>query len=124
MDRNEIIEVNNKIAKHYGALTKCGFCHGRGWVIESFGNNADRIPCSHCNGIGKQFVNLTDSMDACIKWIIPKLNVEITITNHRDCWYCQLYRFNGLDSIIRIDMSALTIPLAICLAVEKLIDGH
>jgi len=69
-----------------------------------------------------------ESLDACFKWLVPKLTgflyqYTITINNIRDGWACQLYGHTDNPYIPkRIDETGETPALALCKAIEKLID--
>lgn len=69
---------------------------------------------------------LTGSLDACFKWLVPKLpnNLGISIgkDGDRPYFYC---RIEGayFDSI-RLVKTAETPALALCKAIEKLIDNE
>jgi hypothetical protein len=75
--------------------------------------------------------NFTNSMDACVKWVIPKL--------HSKLFRLSLYTYINLEPLVQIDLAGLTlpedspicyrgfgetIPIAFCLVVEKLIDSE
>ncbi len=74
--------------------------------------------------------NFTQSLDACFKWLVPKLENHwyqycITLNNVRDGWACQLFRSEESPFVPkRIDEIAETPALALCKAIEKLIDGE
>ena len=67
----------------------------------------------------------TDSLDACFKWLVPKIEkrFELTVTFHRchgSIWSCLLTTYRG---DIAVEPAQHTNPaLALCKAIEKLID--
>lgn len=76
----------------------------------------------------RPLIPFTDSLDACFKWIVPKLegielkNVNIKRAGNLSGGYCSVRLFQGsrqYDSGI-----AETPSLALCLAIEKLIDSE
>ena len=69
-------------------------------------------------GLGKG-LNFAQSLDACFKWLVPKLfrnRIELTYTMNGK-WRCVL----GNPNVCEVE-EAETPPLALCLAIEKLID--
>lgn len=68
--------------------------------------------------------NFTQSLDDCFKWLVPKLRSgasaysrAITLYQCRTKWGCYLSEDKGRYSV------AETPALALCLAIEKLIEG-
>ena len=68
--------------------------------------------------------DFTQSLDACFKWLVSELLVDqrftMTIWNGKKLWYAQLSRPHKFFII----KEAETLALALCLAIEKLIDGQ
>ena len=68
--------------------------------------------------------NFTESLDACFKWLVPELlldkKVTITIWNGEKLWYVQLSRPHKFFIVGQAE----TLALALCLVIEKLIDGE
>jgi len=69
--------------------------------------------CRHCGSISPPIIkycnvpNFTQSLDACFKWLVPKLS--------------QAQYYEVLRSIF---VKTETTALNLCLAIEKLIDGE
>jgi len=79
---------------------------------------------------GVEYIPFTDSLDACIEWLVPKLHdLRIYWELHQGVGYCPMaklfwnekafWKFTNLKWIF---MSEETPALALCLAIEKLID--
>lgn len=81
--------------------------------------------------------NFTQSLDACFKWLVPKLNgmgwyVNLMQVSLNAYWKCQLWSpFDGTAPTITLEtLQARPVvqdndpALALCLAIEKLIDGE
>lgn len=72
----------------------------------------------------------TESLDACFKWLVPKLigfdyQYQTNLKNVRSGWHVMLYDLTDNPySEKRIEAEAETPSLALCLAIEKLIDGE
>ena len=68
--------------------------------------------------------NFTQSLDACFKWLVPKLQLDgwlVSLRGHEFKGYDVLLEFVPRDlDLIRIDNN--NPALTLCLAVEKLID--
>lgn len=76
-------------------------------------------------------LNFTESLDACFKWLVPKLvdgctTADITFEFvEGDQWGCELEinHYHGMHRAAIENAEAETPSLALCLAIEKLIDG-
>ena len=71
------------------------------------------------------FVNLnfTESLDACFKWLVPKVFDDIVLLQHtffKDHWWAKIG--SEYEPKKQIVVEAKGAALAICLAIEKLID--
>ena len=67
--------------------------------------------------------NFTSSLDACFKWLIPKVGkVIIQFDNNFNHWYCSLVLWDNPKGITIAKEE--TPALALCLAIEKLSDGE
>ena len=65
----------------------------------------------------------TSSLDACFKWLIPKVGkVIIQFDNNFNHWYCSLVLWDNPKGITIAKEE--TPALALCLAIEKLSDGE
>jgi len=76
---------------------------------------------------GEWNTDFTDSFDACLKWLVPKLQdkgyqIDIVCFEHKGFAVSPFY---VLDDQTRplIDVRDDSLALALCLAIEKLIDG-
>jgi len=86
-------------------------------------------------GSYKKCPKFTQSLDACFKWLVPKLNrdgwfVELQQASMREYWKARLWcPSSGTGKITlgsiraRPIQEAETPALALCLAIEKLIDS-
>jgi len=65
--------------------------------------------------------NFTQSLDACFKWLVPKIEglQQIILQPDGDVWYLGMTVDDGLYENIGYDAA-----LALCLAIEKLIDDE
>ncbi|HUW46153.1 MAG TPA: hypothetical protein VMW50_10220 [Dehalococcoidia bacterium] len=73
----------------------------------------------HPDGNEKPLPNFTESLDACFKWLVPNIRYSLAkrIDNRHESWVNEL----GHD-ILTYYAVADTPALALCLAIEKLID--
>ena len=62
----------------------------------------------------------TQSLDACFKWLVPKAKCDVALNKINAGWWC----FIRLDCQTTFDAQAETPALALCLAIEKLIDSY
>uniref|UniRef100_A0A6H1ZRF0 Phage ABA sandwich domain-containing protein n=1 Tax=viral metagenome TaxID=1070528 RepID=A0A6H1ZRF0_9ZZZZ len=67
----------------------------------------------------------TDSLDACFKWLVPKVE-DPSISVYKpvlggNYWVCVLGEKGCIDNV---NASGETPALALCLAIEKLIDSQ
>ncbi len=71
----------------------------------------------------EEITPFTQSLDACFKWLVPELLLDqrftMTIWNDKKDWFVQLSRPH---KFFIVEQSG-TLALAVCLAVEKLIDA-
>lgn len=116
------IELNEKLAKWAG-LHRNDPTGGFWWDIE--GNEIFNFHKRDERGF-------TDSLDACIKWLVPKLGKTLIgidfIPPYRKQgeWLCNVEFekvYMGRFIIESYRAKGETSALALCLAIEKLIDG-
>lgn len=108
-------ELNKKLAEwrgfvdaHKGIEGKTGISYWYPRGVDDFYNRKSSLP------------DFTKSLDACEKWLFPKLlSASMSwVKGLRFMWIIELdvdHRYEGL---------AETSALALCLAIEKLIDGE
>jgi len=73
----------------------------------------------HCWGCP----NFTESLDACFKWLVPKLGKVWLAYGLNDDTSSPLYKAFACNNLTCFTIFAETPALALCRAVEKLIDG-
>ena len=87
----------------------------------------EKIYYDHSTEIVEDLPNFTQSLDACFKWLVPKLNLE------EDELYGITFTYNQPDGGITCSVATEkklsqaqggNSALALCLAIEKLIDGE
>ena len=67
--------------------------------------------------------NYTQSLDACFKWLVPKLSMTRLAYKYYLCSMTYEATVWAKDGIWREGWSEDNAALALCLAIEKLIDG-
>ena len=114
---SEMNELNKKLAEwagfHY--QEEDGY-HYRGWIYADSLNQSRRYISE---------LNFTQSLDACFKWLVPKIDKthHLTIELNWNRFTTELYLLDGFGSGKYVG-EAETPALALCLAIEKLIDGE
>jgi len=81
------------------------------------GNQAWVYPAGEIN---RQLPRFTDSLDACFKWLVPKLyelGFDYSLTGYT--YHVATIR---KESLLYSDTGHRTLALALCLVIEKLID--
>jgi len=118
--------LNNKLAQwRFGTASTvhpfhCGFISNR--IIITVGKKKNEQTLY----AGEKF---TESLDACFKWLVPKLNsfvcpYQTNLKNIRDGWHVMLYGLTDSPYLPkRLEAEAETPSLALCLAIEKLVDS-
>ena len=114
MEQSEV-ELNEKLAKWAGVLVS----------IESW---PDEEPIMHVydteqeNLIGESSP-FTESLDACFKWLVPKLDqLSITVWDNVQM-YAMVYRDEHDHMGYEAEDKNKTPALALCKAIEKMIDS-
>jgi len=102
-------ELNKKLAEWAGFKWD-----GRGWHYPRVGEKAHVVYCP-------DLPNFTQSLDACFEWLVPKLKYVI-ISNWNKKKRPTVSVFDGEGTCFM--ESAETPALALCLAIEKLIDSE
>ena len=105
MNEQELQELNKKLAEWAGFNLTC-YGHGLAWFIN---NEALYCEIKDSETPEECLPNFTYSLDACFKWLVPKAEEKSKIV---------LYDWLVLRNTIKED------ALALCLAIEKLIDGE
>ena len=72
--------------------------------------------------------NFSDSLDDCFEWLVPEKLSEVTFMYASNCVSCDIEDldgnfFEGHVDVESIEEAWTKSALALCLAVEKLIDG-
>ncbi len=68
----------------------------------------------------QEWVNFPDSLDDCFKWLVPKLQ-DFTMGRH---FLLNEFYFQAVDKATYTESRCETPALALCLAIEKLIDSE
>lgn len=68
--------------------------------------------------------NFTDSLDACFKWLVPKLPKGYRVALFSGEINYAAYFYRNKDIYSKAGAGAETPELALCLAIEKLIDNE
>ena len=114
-------ELNEKLAEWAGFEKKLAFESGKHkfyWYVSPGGEEAD--------------VQFTTSLDACFKWLVPKeidyekddYQIEITWVTFCKNW-CEVtynWAYGEFGDHDRIHVESETPALALCKAIEQLID--
>ena len=75
-------------------------------------------------GICTEFPDFTDSLDACFKWLVPQLNNSELTSFHKSSLTPKYHFICGAITDGNTYWSYGETPaLALCLAIERLIDG-
>jgi len=129
-------ELNRKLAEWAGFTYIKHYVPSYGYTeendpdplyVELWSNpNAEPVDLHWDFGMSNFEPNFTQSLDACFKWLVPKLKQEglmITVNmlgSISEKWDCRLHK--GYFPNIAICLEEAEIPaLALCLAIEKLI---
>lgn len=80
------------------------------------------------NGDVNELPNFTQFLDACFKWLVPERIAEITFMYASNCVSCDIEDldsnfYEGHFNTVSIEEAWTKSALALCLAIEKLIDG-
>jgi len=109
-------ELNRKLAEWAGFTSKMEWYHG-GLRFPSYEYREWTAPNSNC----KKLPNFTESLDACFKWLVPNLlHYHLQRVQHTDApsHYARVQlRLGQLR-----EAYAETPALALCLAIEKLME--
>lgn len=79
------------------------------------------------DSVSEHSPNFTHSLDACFKWLVPRL-LEldwlpcISLIDFEHLWVAELHQ-DGPENTIWLDSKAETPALALCKAIEKLVDS-
>ena len=116
MEAEVLAEKNRKLAEWAGFRQVVGYWQVKWQEVTWEYPDGDYCP-------DDSLPNFTQSLDACFKWLVPKLLATHEVTlHHWDKWEADLFAKVplSLDSGV---VTAETLALALCLAIEKLIDG-
>ena len=115
MTDQEKQKLNEKLAEWVG-FKEAGF----GWFNKLGEPDPNTLIQKVYRGTLNRSLNFTDSLDACVKWLVPKLKMyELNSYNNdglHSAWV-SLSEDGGWEA-----SECETPALALCLAVEKLID--
>ena len=103
-----MLELNKKLAEWAGFRYRNGL-----WIH------------SERDGVTMDLLNFTDSLDACFKWLVPKLLSWGMDNEHEDNPNMGIVFYCTTDKTFKVWEQAYvaTPALALCKAIEKLIDG-
>lgn len=83
----------------------------------------------HSKGTNLTIHRFTESLDACFKWLVPKLSFPTILLSSdaecdgTPCWLCELSERDVYDQVTtQVSQWAETPALALCKAIEQLID--
>lgn len=118
MTEQEKQKLNEKLAKWAGFMEihdiQTGAIFGdRLWTPNRVYWDEDR------KWVWKNKLNFTDSLDACFKWLVPKLDYYCLTPEYDGRGY---YADASIGNAYAEYFQGETQPLAFCLAIEKLID--
>jgi len=127
-------ELNSKLAEWANEKVSCPVCRGNIGAYSTMGN------CSQCNATGKVSLSdwevrpdFTHSLDACFKWLVPKLREDYNELMIRFMFgsvtYCTISywgkRYSRKKNFewLTLAQASEAPALALCRAIEKLIDA-
>jgi len=110
-------ELNKKLAEW------AGLTHIQTWQF----SDSFHIEFRASDGMIYFPLAFTESLDACFKWLVPKLKEDESFWSSYDftevvappAWEVTLCKWGGTEFVGEAETPAL----ALCLAIEKLIDG-
>lgn len=115
------MELNEKLARWAGLQIRLATDEHYHWF------DGDDICSSVVLEDGVEYIPFTDSLDACFKWLVPKLR-QVTMSNsivHPEGWMVDIFAGGGVGKLLdRSSGAAKTPSLALCLATEQLIDSE
>ena len=107
---NNTEALNKKLTEWAGFKLDFSLGHS-GTAIDPGGNHIRGMP------------NFTQSLDACFKWLVPRAsedNYEVALSTEGKNYYAELF---GVGQGDHLQAKAETPALAVCLAIEELIDA-
>jgi len=110
--------LNEKIAKW------CGFTYGKQFKYHYDWNNKETtwIPPSNDITQHQSLPDFTESMDAILKWVVPKLTDYAIEWHGKDMHRVSIQTILDGDLFYQCDNKSMS--MAFCLALEKYIDAQ
>lgn len=123
-----VTELNKKLAEW------AGFKYGRFDFVSSLSSELNFIDTGWLSPVAikepysskdflRELPDFPNSLDACLKWLVPKLNhIELNtgMMNKRGKCLVRVWK----NMLQHYEVTSTTPALALCLAIEKLIDNE